>query len=77
MHKAFQTVRAVLDDARLAYKRYYDGRIPGHAKESEFAVGDEVKLYSPRLRSADARSDVGNYNLSGTVLSRSYNIKYR
>ena len=41
LHKAYQNVRAVLDDARMAYKRYYDRRIPGHAKESEFAVGDK------------------------------------
>ena len=65
LNKAFTSVRAVLDDARLAYKRYYDRNIPGHAKRPAFAVGDEVMLFSPRLRAPnDTEAEVAHRKLT-------------
>ena len=49
LNRAHKCVRAILQDAREAYKAYYDSAIPKSAKQPPFAVGDEVMLFSPRL----------------------------
>ena len=49
LNRAHRCVRAILQDAREAYKAYYDAKIPKSAQQPPFAVGDEVMLFSPRL----------------------------
>jgi hypothetical protein len=49
LKRAHECVKAVLRDAREAYKLYHDAKIPGAAEPPSFVTGDEVMLYSPRI----------------------------
>ena len=52
LHRAHQCVKALLADARDLYKAYHDGKASQRAIQPAFVVGDEVMLYSPRLRTS-------------------------
>ena len=49
LHRAHQCVRAILRDAREAYKDYHDSKQSSKAGSAPFVIGDEVMLHSPRL----------------------------